>query len=86
MTWQQYDGQQVTLRQGKTGVLIAVPVMSELQVVLDEALQKRRKQLIEKLEESGARLNEGSSGGIAATMRDGRAASKATKSDRFSPL
>jgi hypothetical protein len=68
------------------GVLIAVPVMSELQVVLDEAVQKRRKQLIEKLEESGARLNDRSSGGIAATMRDGRATSKPTKSDRFSPL
>lgn len=40
MTWQQYDGHQVTLRQGKTGVLLAVPVMSELKAALDATPRK----------------------------------------------
>lgn len=55
MTWQQYDGQQVTLRQGKTGVLIAVPAMAELKLFLDEALQKRRKQLLGEFDETVSR-------------------------------
>jgi integrase len=55
MTWQQYDGQQVTLRQSKTGVLIAVPVMADLKIILDEALQKRRKQVAEELEKTASK-------------------------------
>jgi integrase len=35
MTWVQYDGTSITLKQSKTGVLLSVPCTSELKAVLD---------------------------------------------------
>jgi integrase len=35
MTWSQYDGSAITLKQSKTGVLLSVPVTAELKAVFD---------------------------------------------------
>ncbi|MFO1154794.1 MAG: tyrosine-type recombinase/integrase [Rhodospirillales bacterium] len=42
LTWAQYDGTTITLRQSKTGVLLPVPVASQLKAALDEALAQLR--------------------------------------------
>jgi len=36
LSWSQFDGSAITLRQSKTGVLLAVPVSKELRIALDE--------------------------------------------------
>jgi integrase len=36
LNWSQYDGSLVTLKQNKTGILLSVPVTSELKAALDE--------------------------------------------------
>lgn len=35
LTWSQYDGSTFTLKQSKTGVLLSVPVTSDLRIALD---------------------------------------------------
>ncbi|HYN37933.1 MAG TPA: tyrosine-type recombinase/integrase, partial [Rhodospirillales bacterium] len=42
LTWAQYDGSMITLRQSKTGAVLTVPVASQLKTALDEALTKLR--------------------------------------------
>jgi integrase len=37
LSWSQYDGTKIKLRQGKTGALVAVPVVQELKAALDAA-------------------------------------------------
>lgn len=39
LTWSQYDGSTFTLKQSKTGVLLSVPVTSELRSALDRTLR-----------------------------------------------
>jgi integrase len=36
LSWSQFDGSAITLRQSKTGVLLAVPVAKELRIALNE--------------------------------------------------
>jgi Phage integrase family len=42
LTWAQYDGSTITLRQSKTGVVLPVPVAAQLKSALDEVLEKLR--------------------------------------------
>ncbi len=37
LTWSQYDGTKISLRQGKTGVILSVPATAELRAALDAA-------------------------------------------------
>lgn len=42
MTWSQYDGRTIRLRQGKTGQDLIIPVHRHLKTALDQAAEKRR--------------------------------------------
>ncbi|HYN37705.1 MAG TPA: tyrosine-type recombinase/integrase, partial [Rhodospirillales bacterium] len=86
MTWQQYDGQQVTLRQGKTGILIAVPVMSDLKTLLDEALLKSRKQVIGQLDQARPPTTSRTSGGVTVAVRGKRAFLRMPIADASAPV
>ena len=56
LTWAQYDGTTITLRQSKTGVLLPVPVASQLQAALDEALAQLREHDGEKADARAANV------------------------------
>jgi integrase len=49
LTWQQYDGQDLTLRQSKTGVLVSIPVTNEIKIALDITRETARLRLLRSL-------------------------------------